>query len=142
MKFTYKMLFQILSGIAVIVLITVILGQCALAKVRPFELSEQEDLLQWYEESSLRENHPFLTEPVGPIENAKTAKKVAEDVWLQIYGETAKDQKPYEVYYDEENSVWCVCGTASIFESETTDGVVMILLQAETGEILAVGQSK
>lgn len=142
MKFTYKMLLQILAGIAVIVLITVILGQCTLAKVRSFELGEQEELLQWYEESSLQEDYPFLTEPMGPIDDAKTAKKVAEDVWLRIYGEAVKDQKPYEVYFDEENSVWCVCGTVSFFEAELNGGTVIILLQAGNGEILAVGQYK
>lgn len=142
MKFNYKILLQILTGIAVIVLITVFLGQCALTKVRSFELSTQEELLQWYEQSALREDFPFLTEPVGPIDDAGTAKKVAEDVWLQIYGEEVRDYQPYEVCYDEENRVWLVCGTFSFFGKELSGSTVTILLQAETGEILAVCRDK
>lgn len=137
MKFTYKMLLQLLGGVLAIVLVTVLLSQCMLSKVRSFELEEWEELLQWYADSGLQEEHPFLAEPVGPIGSAKAAKAAAEEIWNQLYGETVTEQKPYDVYYDETDGVWLVCGSYSVF-SDPEAGVAVLLLREETGEILAV----
>ncbi len=47
---------------------------------------------------------------VGPIPNAKTAGAKAEEVWLELYGDEVKDEKPYIVSYDARNLIWMVEG--------------------------------
>ncbi|MBQ7871038.1 MAG: hypothetical protein IJ357_02745 [Oscillospiraceae bacterium] len=137
MKLNLKSLLPLLVGVLVIVLVTVLLSQCMLSKVRSFELADWEELLGWYAASELPEEYPFLTEPVGPVGSAKEAKAAAEEIWVRLYGETVTEQKPYDVYYDESEGVWLVCGSYSTF-SDPEAGTAVLLLEAETGEILAV----
>ena len=78
-------------------------------------------------------------EIVGNIIDAKDAIKKAEKIWIELYGESIKKEKPYQVFYDENNGIWLVQGT---LQSNMKGGVANILIQNETGKILAVWHDK
>ena len=78
-------------------------------------------------------------ENVGNIIDAKDAIKKAEKIWIKLYGESIKKEKPYQVFYDENNGIWLVQGT---LRSNMKGGVANILIQNETGKILAVWHNK
>ena len=78
-------------------------------------------------------------ENVGNIIDAKDAIKKAEKIWIKLYGESIKKEKPYQVFYDERNCVWLVQGT---LRSNIKGGVANILIQNETGKVLAVWHDK
>ncbi len=71
---------------------------------------------------------------VDAIGSAAEAKKQAEKLWVEIYGESVKDNKPYIVFYDSANKVWLVKGS---IPKNTIGGVPNILIQAD-GKVLAV----
>ena len=74
-------------------------------------------------------------ENVGNITDEKDAIKKAEKIWIKLYGESIKKEKPYQLFYDEKNDVWLVQGT---LQSNMKGGVANILIQNETGKVLAV----
>ena len=78
-------------------------------------------------------------ENVGNIIDAKDAIKKAEKIWIKIYGESIKKEKPYQVFYDENTGIWLVQGT---LRSDMMGGVANILIQNETGKVLAVWHDK
>ena len=78
-------------------------------------------------------------ENVGPIVDAEDAAQKAEEVWIRIYGEDIKDERPYIVSYDEENGVWMVKGSLPPF---ALGGVANILIENDTGKVLAVWHGK
>ena len=47
----------------------------------------------------------------GTIEDESQAKKIAENIWLELYGDSIKKQKPYVVLRDNKKSAWLVHGT-------------------------------
>lgn len=75
---------------------------------------------------------------VDAIGSAAEAKKQAEKLWVEIYGESVKDNKPYIVLYDSANKVWLVKGS---IPKNTIGGVPNILIQAD-GKVLAVWHDK
>ena len=80
---------------------------------------------------------------VGKIENAETAIKKAEELWLETYGEeTLKDEKPYRAFFDEENKCWYIKGTFEqpLFGSKT-GGVAKVIFDSE-GNVLALWHEK
>ncbi len=140
MKFTLKSFLTLLAGVAVIVLVTVLLSQCMLAKPRSFDLDAQSDFIRAYEQSTLPQEFACLTQPVGAIDSMKAAQRAAESLWLQVYGQEITEQKPYEVYYDADAGVWCVCGSATYYPAADDDGIVMALLAEEYGRVIALGR--
>lgn len=74
-------------------------------------------------------------ENVGNIIDAKDAIKKAEKIWIKLYGESIKKEKPYQVFYDENNGIWLIQGT---LRSNMKGGVAKILIQNKTGKVLAV----
>ena len=78
-------------------------------------------------------------ENVGNIIDAKDAIKKAEKIWIKLYGESIKKEKPYQVFYDEDNGIWLIQGT---LRSNMKGGVANILIQNKTGKVLAVGHEK
>ena len=77
---------------------------------------------------------------LGPVDSPKTAKKMAESVWAEIFGkENARSDKPYSVAYDAEHKVWYVHGNLRepLF-GEILGGTLQILIEEETGNVLAV----
>jgi len=78
-------------------------------------------------------------EKVGNIIDAKDAIKKAEKIWIKLYGESIKKEKPYQVFYDEDNGIWLIQGT---LRSNMKGGVANILIQNKTGKVLAVWHEK
>lgn len=78
-------------------------------------------------------------ESLGSISNAEDAITKAETVWVKIYGNQVKDEKPYKVFYDKENQIWLITGS---LRPNTLGGVAYILLENDTGKVLAVWHDK
>jgi len=76
---------------------------------------------------------------LGAVPDAETAREQAESVWVEVYGEQVKFDKPYQVFYDEKNCVWLVQGT---LRSNMHGGVANILIDNDTGKVLAVWHGK
>lgn len=103
---------------------------------------------------TLNKAHPFsLQEPhyqrimqefasnriVAPVDSVKEAKRVAQEIWCEIYGtDKILDEKPYVVYYDEAEEVWLVTGTLPILAA---GGTAKILIH-RNGTVLAVWHEK
>lgn len=77
-----------------------------------------------------------------PVNSPKQARKAAENIWIETFGEeTIKDEKPYLVYYDEAEGVWLVTGSMPILPIYRLGGVAKVLIR-EDGMILAVWHEK
>lgn len=61
--------------------------------------------------------------------------KKYDTIWLNLFGEKIKDEKPYKVFYDEQNDIWLV---KSSLPRGWIGGVVYILMQKSDGKILAI----
>lgn len=72
------------------------------------------------------------------VPNEETAKKIAEAVWLPIYGEKIYSQKPYVVSLLDD-SVWVVKGT---LPKNKRGGVAYIEIQKSDCKILKVTHGK
>lgn len=75
----------------------------------------------------------------GYVPNEATAVKVAEAVWLPIYGENIYKKQPFIAKYDEKENCWIVNGT---LPPDTFGGVPEIKISKSTGEILFVYHGK
>lgn len=75
---------------------------------------------------------------VGAIESKDDAIAKAEEIWLKVYGDTIKDEKPFQAYYDEKEATWLVIST---LEANTLGGSAYFLAE-ESGEVLAVWKLK
>ncbi|MBQ8396299.1 MAG: hypothetical protein IJX54_04845 [Oscillospiraceae bacterium] len=102
-------------------------------KVEPFNLSDFEDEIEEY----------AYSENLGEIPDAETAKEKAEELWISLYGEwrDIEGEKPFKVFFDEENEVWYVKGALKqplipIFG--TVKGGTGGLIVTTDGEVLAV----
>ena len=98
-------------------------------EIKTFDVSEY----QYY-----IDNFPS-EENLGFISDSKDLLKKVEVIWIKQYGERIKNQKPYQVFYDEANGIWLVQGT---LRSNMTGGVAHILVNNDTGKVLAVWHDK
>lgn len=73
----------------------------------------------------------------GFIPNGETAKKIAEAIWLPIYGEEILECKPYIV--ELKNDIWNVQGTLS---SNKQGGVPYIQISKKNGTIIKLYHTK
>ncbi|WP_073129766.1 NTF2 fold immunity protein [Chryseolinea serpens] len=69
----------------------------------------------------------------GYISNAETAIKIAEAVWLPIYGEGIYNKKPFKA--ELKDSIWVVEGTVS---PDKLGGAPYLRIQKKDGKILEV----
>ena len=97
--------------------------------IEPFEVSEY----QYYIDNFSSEDN------LGKISNSKDLIEKVEAIWIEKYGEQIKNQKPYQVFYDEENGIWLVQGTLRF---NMTGGVANILVDNDTGKVLAIWHDK
>jgi len=72
------------------------------------------------------------------VPDSATAVKIAEAVWLPIYGERIFEQKPYEVTLQD--SIWIVRGT--IPYGERLEGTAYIEIQKSDCKILEVNHGR
>jgi len=73
----------------------------------------------------------------GYIPDEETAIKIAEAIWLPIYGEKINDEKPYHAIL-QNDSIWIVEGT---LHSEL-GGVVRAEIQKKDGKVLKIIHGK
>ena len=78
-------------------------------------------------------------ENVGSIIDAKDAIKKSEIIWIKLYGENIKKEKPFKVFYDAKSEIWLVQGT---LRSNMMGGGANILIDNDTGKVLAVWHDK
>lgn len=100
------------------------------SEIKSFEVSDY----QYY-----IDNFPS-DEILGSVRDAEDAKKKAEELWIELYGRDIKKERPYKVYYDAKNEVWMVEGTLPFYYGD--GGVAYILMEKETGKVLAVWHDK
>lgn len=98
-------------------------------EIKTFEVSEY----QYYIDNFSSEDN------LGFISDSKELLKKVEVIWIKQYGERIKNQKPYQVFYDEANGIWLVHGT---LRSNMLGGVANILVDNDTGKVLAVWHDK
>jgi len=101
-------------------------------KIKNFDLSEPE---YEYIISNVSSKIVF-----GYTGSAREARKNAEKVWIEIYGDRVKKQKPYIVEFDEANQVWLVYGT--LHGINMFGGTAGMLIQKYDGKVLAVWHGK
>lgn len=75
----------------------------------------------------------------GFVPNAETAIKIAEAVWLPIYGDNIYDKKPFTAEL-KDSTLWVVSGT--LRDERTLGGIPYITIQKKDGKILTVEHSK
>lgn len=109
--------------------IFLVLTKNEVPNIKTFEVSKY----QYYIENFSSE------ENIGSISNAKDLLKKVEIIWIKKYGEHIKNEKPYQVFYDEKNGIWLVQGT---LRSNMVGGVANILVENYTGKVLAIWHDK
>ena len=83
-------------------------------------------------------NNQEIMETTNYVANEETSKKIAEAIWLPIYGEKIYDQKPYlATLLDDE--IWVVKGT---LPEGKRGGVAYIEIQKSDCKILKVTHGK
>lgn len=97
-----------------------------------FKLSDYEDMIG----KTSRE------ESFDPISDIDTLLEKTEKLWVEVYGKDVQDQKPYLVYFDQETGAWLVQGTFHNPDGNKKGGVANILVDHETGDVLAVWHTK
>ena len=124
---------QIAILMGMIVLLAAILIPVMLFSKDPEIGTFQLDEYQYY-----IENFPS-EETLGGIADARDAMNKAEEVLIKTYGKTVRNEKPYQLFYDEQNEVWLVTGT---LRGNREGGVGNILMENDTGKVLAVWHDK
>ena len=97
-----------------------------------FKLSDYEDQLDLFPRE----------ENFGPITDIETLLEKTETLWVEVYGRNVKNEKPYLVYFDKEASAWLVQGTFHNPNGNKKGGVANMLVDHETGDVLAVWHDK
>lgn len=75
-------------------------------------------------------------ENLGSISDTRDLLKKVQAIWIKIYGQRIRRQKPYQISYDEKNGIWLVEGT--FHSTRKFGGVAKILVDNDTGKVLAV----
>jgi hypothetical protein len=78
--------------------------------------------------------------PDGFVPDEETAKKIAEAIWLPIYGKSVLRQKPYKAKLFDER-IWVVEGTLKGWPF-VLGGTAYIEIDKNTGEILKLTHFK
>ena len=78
-------------------------------------------------------------ENLGNVSSTDELLEKVEAIWIEEYGEEVKNEKPYQLLYDEKNDVWLVQGTLPL---NMMGGVANILVEGNTGKVLAIWHDK
>ena len=122
---------MIICGLLLIVVLVggiIIYNYFETARVKPFNLKDQTYYLQAIQDFP---SDKYL----GEISNAEQAKEKAINEWLDLFGDKINNEKPYQVFFDEENDVWLVKGSLPKWRK---GGVAYILIRKSDGKILAI----
>lgn len=71
----------------------------------------------------------------GVVPDAATALKIAEAIWLPIYGKDIQSQKPFQVTINKAGTIWTVQGTR---KQLSPGGTTYIEIQKSDCKILKV----
>ena len=83
-----------------------------------------------------------LSENIGTIEDAKSARRAAMDIWSQYFSSVdIKSERPFSVYYDPENEIWYVIGTRHRHFVNWRGGSAEMLID-RNGDIISVWHGK
>jgi len=74
----------------------------------------------------------------GCVPNSETAIRIAEAVWLPVYGDEIYDRKPFSAELISD-SVWAVAGN---LPKDVLGGVPYIEIQKRDGKILGLGHGE
>jgi hypothetical protein len=85
----------------------------------------------------LKEDNPSYFPKEGLVPNEEVAIKIAEAIWLPLYGDEIYSQKPYSVIL--KNEIWYINGT---LQDGYIGGVAYIEIQKTNGKILNVYHTK
>lgn len=91
---------------------------------------------QFLEAKQTKQEHSY-TPKDGYVPNKETAIKIAEAIWLPIYGKVIESEKPY-IAELKDSTVWIVQGTLK----STKGGVAYIEIQKSDCKILKVTHGK
>ena len=125
---------SLLIGVAAVLVIAIAVAVVVVVeqnRVKPFSVKDAhyQQMMEKFEINCMGD----------PVNSPKQARKAAENIWIETFGEeTIKDEKPYLVYYDEAEGVWLVTGSLPMF---ALGGVAKVLIR-EDGMILAVWHEK
>ena len=78
-------------------------------------------------------------EVLGEVLTGKAAIQKAEKLWIDLYGKDIVKEKPYKVYFDEENQAWLVNGSLPYGYD---GGVAYVIIRKTDGKVLAVWHEK
>lgn len=73
-------------------------------EVREFDLSDYKGLMEEFARNKT----------VQKITDGETAKEEPEKLWVEIYGEKVRKEKPYNAFYDKKEDVWLIIGSAPL----------------------------
>jgi hypothetical protein len=92
--------------------------------------------------SSSESNYSYRP-PEGYVPNAKTAIRIAEAVWLPIYGKKVlDDEKPFLARLSSDQKYWIVEGNTISWAPGDVGGVALIYISKEDGTILRVSHGQ
>ena len=116
-------------GIIIAAIMVLLLFKAEKITIGVFSLTEYQNYIEKFPSSQ-------TVEPVGTAEEAVA---VAQEIWGNAYGKDILFLKSYKVFFDAENKVWLVMEDLPMYMS---GGVPYILIEKETGKILAVWHDK
>jgi hypothetical protein len=96
--------------------------------------SKKEDTAEYELKTHINREPEIIIPKNGCVPDANTAVKIAEAVWLPVYGESIYDSRPFEVELLGD-SLWIVAGT---LPENTAGGVPYIEIQKKDGKILGI----
>ena len=124
--------FGIVALFSIIVSILLFINHQA-NKIETFNLSEYNYYLSEFESDLL----------LGSIESQNDLKEKVESVWVDLFGEEVKKERPYKLYYDSTNKVWLVTGTLNHLPFVVVlGGTAHIIVRESDGKVLAVWHEK
>lgn len=112
----------------IVVLLAFILNLNNNQSVKQFSISEYKYEINYFSTNS----------KVCKITNANTAMIEAENLWVEMYGNEVKKNKPYSVSYDSNAKIWLVEGNS---RNKDCGGVPYTLIKTN-GKVLAIWHDK
>ena len=125
----YRMYILVLVFAVLIGGIPVIAIQNNTPTIKTFEVHEYQNYLSNFSSE----------EKLGAISDIQDLLKKVEMIWIKNYGEHIKKEKPYQIFYDENNEIWLVQGT---LRPNMMGGVANIIVEDGTGKVLAIWHDK
>ena len=120
-----------LTGLTCVTVITMLTANVSKEPdIGNFELTDYQSKL---------EEFPFEGK-ISPNSSPNEIVKQAGQIWEELFGKDVRHEKPYQLFYDANNRVWLVTGTLPFWYD--VGGVAHMLIEEDTGEILAIWHEK